>query len=249
MTRVDLIINSADRAHGTPSDFSVQLHRPVQVRAIKLKRSIIPNTIHTINANNQILRVENGSPTTKTADVVLTAANYTAAELAAHIAAALTSHSDLSGTFTAEKDSTDSYRFIFTCTQGFSFHFTNDKSPFKELGFERNKSYTSTSVGGTNSLIAPNFYKLGYDYLLLQSRGLQSNMETTNGISCFAQLPMNANSGGYAYNSEDYDGEHQIYETQKTLNYLDFRLINPYNQLVDMNGVDISLIFEVTQNI
>jgi hypothetical protein len=63
-SRIDLLINSSDRTHGEPEDFRIQLHRPMKVKAIKLKRSIIPSTIHTINANNQMLTAENGSPTT-----------------------------------------------------------------------------------------------------------------------------------------------------------------------------------------
>jgi hypothetical protein len=89
-------------------------------------------------------------------------------------------------------------------------------------------------------------FKLGYDFLLLQSRSLQHNLETSTGISCFAQLPLNANSGSYAYNSEDYSGEHQVNDTNKTISHLDFKLISPYGQKVDMDGIDYSLVFEVT---
>ena len=247
MSRIDLVINSVDRSHGTPSDFSIQLHRAIKVKAIKLKRSIIPNTIHTINANNQILRVQtaNAASETVTVDVILTAANYTASELATHVSTLLTASAP--GTYTVTKSATDTSRFNFSCSQGFQLMFDNQQSPYKELGFFKGTTVTSEATSATTfDITAPSFYKLGYDYLLLQSRGLQSNMETTTGLSCFAQLPLNANSGGYAYNSEDYDGEHQIYETQKILNQLDFRLITPQGQLCDFNGIDVSFVFEVT---
>ena len=244
-SRIDLLINSSDRDHGEPEDFRIQLHRPMKVKAIKLKRSIIPNTVHTINANNQILTVENGSPATTVVQLAIRAGNYTATELSTYLQTALNAHSELQGTWTVGKNSLDSFRLTITCSLGFNLSFANENNPHRELGFKNAVSYTSVAVDSVQTLVSPNMYKLGYDYLLLQSRGLQHNMETSRGISCFAQLPLNANSGSYAYNSEDYDGEHQIYETDKTISHLDFMLINPYGQKVDMNGVDYSLVFEV----
>lgn len=245
-SKIDLLINSCDRTHGEPEDFRIQLHRPMRVRAIKLKRSIVPNTVHTINANNQMLTVENGSPTTKIVNLAIRAGNYTATELSTYLQTALNAHSELQGTWTVAKNIEDSFRLTITCTIGFTLHFTNENNPHRELGFVNGVSYTSAAVVSVETLYSPNMYKLGYDYLLLQSRSLQHNMETSRGISCFAQLPLNANSGSYAYNSEDYDGEHQVYETNKSISHLDFMLINPYGQKVDMNGVDYSLVFEVT---
>lgn len=244
-SKIDLLINSCDRNHGESEDFNIQLHRPMKVKAIKLKRSIIPNTIHTINANNQMLTVENGSPTTKIVNLAIRAGNYTATELCTYLQTALNAHSELQGTWTVAKNNEDSFRLTITCTIGFTLSFTNENNCHRELGFKNGFSYTSGAIDLVQTLISPNMYKLGYDYLLLQSRGLQHNMETSRGISCFAQLPLNANSGSYAYNSEDYDGEHQIYETDKSISHLDFMLINPYGQKVDMNGIDFSLVFEV----
>ena len=171
MSRIDLVINSVDRSHGTPSDFSIQLHRAIKVKAIKLKRSIIPNTIHTINANNQILRVQtaNAASETVTIDVILTAANYTASELATHISTLLTA--SVPGNYTVTKSATDTSRFNFSCSQGFQLMFDNQQSPYKELGFFKGTTVTSEATSATTfDITAPSFYKLGYDYLLLQSR-------------------------------------------------------------------------------
>jgi hypothetical protein len=109
-SRIDLLINSSDRTHGEPEDFRIQLHRPMKVKAIKLKRSIIPSTIHTINANNQMLAVENGSPTPTIVNLAIRAGNYTATELATYLQTALTAHSELQGTWTVAKNSLDSFR-------------------------------------------------------------------------------------------------------------------------------------------
>ena len=170
-SKIDLLINSCDRTHGEPEDYRIQLHRPMGVKAIKLKRSIVPNTIHTINANNQMLTVENGSPTTTIVNLAIRAGNYTATELSTYLQTALNAHSELQGTWTVAKNIEDSFRLTITCSIGFTLHFTNENNPHRELGFVNGASYTSEAVVTVQTLYSPNMYKLGYDYLYIVLKG------------------------------------------------------------------------------
>lgn len=147
MTKV--LINSAERVNGTPSDFVIQLTRPIEAGTYTVENIQLPNCIYTVNSNNNKIYYYDTINRTAT----LTNKFYTARELANEVQTQLNTTSSGVNSFTVTYDKKSSKFTIEADSTTFYFTFgTNTASSarkllgFNKLDGEANSSHTSDNL-------------------------------------------------------------------------------------------------------
>jgi len=241
MATYTVLISSRDRSSlsNSAADFHVEFNKTYdKIRTIKLLSYNIANTVYTVNSNNNRLRFVEGSTTVL---VTLTNSNYTAPELAAHIADVMTSNSTVAATYTGTYD-INLFKMTFTASTGnFYFDFNGlNKNCSQIIGFNENHIGTLAS-----SQISQNAIRIDVNYVLLET-DFQNNIETSaQGVKASWVLELPASGTSQTFNvNNTYD--HQV-DVNMTIRSMSIRLKNNKNYTIDMNGSDSYFLFEFSQ--
>jgi len=236
--------NSKDRIQGTNSSF---LSQPVdlgnnQFDSVCLVQASIPKSFYNVPSgyNTFILKERQGAndhPTT----VVIPPGSYTRINLQSVLATSLTAVSHFGYTYTVSypaSTAADTFHYTFNIdapssrTMSFTF---DDKSPFRQLGFDVG-TYTFTYVSANlHQLESVNAINLSFILRAFIKTSLV--MDATDNILeellNFGSFPANS---VMSYQQFDFDMNTRKYNTSGTNSWL-FSLVDSFDQLIDLNGI------------
>lgn len=245
---VRYLFDTRYRSSGTQNEPTFTLPTTINMTSLKILEVEIPLSTYSIRdgINNKI---DFNDGAVRTAD--LTPGNYTRARLQTEIVTAMQAVSGL--TFTASISKTD-YTLTLTGSGAFSLLFASGPNApavgskaltvNKILGFDRADTASSTTQQGTNPVLLG-----GENYIFLTTDLLDNNTNTlvpvgNNDVSgIIARLQLNVPSGSYLL-SKDISFV-SSYFGLSDINSITFSLKYANGELVDLNGVDWSVLIEV----
>lgn len=242
--RVRAVINSKDRLTPLTSssgNFTYSFNRNInRITDVIIESVQIPYTFYSFNSSNNILRV-NGS------SITITAGNYTTSSLSAEL-----------------KTKIDALITPDTCTVVFSFNtlkFTIDSSIAIQIGSptstvlaadslstaaialgfrETSPSDTSVTSDSVVKINGPNYLSLCSSLLTkpIYNKTVYANNTYNNVLLTF---PVNTSPGGIIILEPNIPVKYSYKYEIKTSDIIDFQIKDDLGNILDFNGVDISI--------
>lgn len=235
-----LFFNSANRSGGSNENFEYVLPTVIpKVKAIKLKRVVIPLTYYPINSNNNSIYWTDGNSVTHT--TTITSQDYNATELATAIQTALNSDKDAgdSNTYAVSYDA-QTMKYTFNLSSGssnYEFNTTNAQFTMASvLGFN-----TDVDKTGSTLYTGDNVVSIGSDVLYLASKKLgcyiegdEFHMDATTNYNIYACIPITDDISSVQVFNDD-ENIFKCNDNQKIQKF-DFQLLDDTFKQVDLNG-------------
>lgn len=239
--KIEVIVDSGDRLNyptSSSADFSITVaglyskgYRNVQLDYVK-----IPNTIYTINSNNNVLSWT--SSATGAIQTTFTTGFYSASELATEVQTQLQADKySGDGNFTVTYNSATGKYTVQNASTIFSLDFQESASTSDELlGFPIGYASATGATGYISSYVA--------ELNPVRTISIETNLPLANSqfnsngqnLNILTTLPVNVNSGSYLT---------QIYDPLKVFkmegdipNTLHFRLFDQEARIIDLNGAN-----------
>ncbi len=240
--RVRAVINSKDRLtplSSTSGNFTYSFNRNInRITDIVLESVQIPYTFYSFYSSNNVLRVNYGGVTS----ITITPGNYTTSSLAAELKTQLDTTLSITSTVIFISNT-----MKFSITTGASaitiLSVTTDalSTAASALGF-RTDSASLTSVT-SDSVVKIN----GPNYLSICSTFLTKpvNNKTTYANSTYNDVlltvPVNTGPGGIIISESNYPIKCSYKYEIKTTDVIDFQIKDDLGNILNFNGVDISM--------
>lgn len=229
--------NSKDRIGGTNSSF---ISKPVDLginkyNSVCLVQASIPKSWFNMPSGYNVFTLIENSVSIP---ITIPVGNYTKINLATTLASVLTTASLNGCTYTitySNYTQPDNFRYTFAVTGNVGFQpefYFDDNSPFRQLGFERLTNYAFVA----DTLIGENAVNLSYILRLFIKTDLVQN--ATDGV-----LQELLSVGSFApqsivfYQQYDFDMNHKDLNPNN-INSWGFSLVDDFDQLVDLNGIN-----------
>ena len=175
------------------------------VIGFRLIKSMIPNSIYTVNDNNKniIVKLSSGSDVS----INLTSSSYTFNELGDHLISTLNAHASLSG-FSITKNS-NTYKYTISNSTAFRIKWLSSSgSAYRLFGFfniddtSDNTSYTSNNVVQQN---------IHFVDLVIPEIPYIACKRNSNGKNIIDRIPLDEGSGNLVYYSSDINLDNFFY--------------------------------------
>ena len=175
------------------------------VIGFRLIKSMIPNSIYTVNDNNKniIVKLSSGSDVS----INLTSSSYTFNELGDHLISTLNAHASLSG-FSITKNS-NTYKYTISNSTAFCIKcLSSSGSAYRLFGFfniddtSDNTSYTSNNVVQQN---------IHFVDLVIPEIPYIACKRNSNGKNIIDRIPLDEGSGNLVYYSSDINLDNFFY--------------------------------------
>jgi hypothetical protein len=235
-----LLIQSADRTGGTPSDFFIKPPLPIEnLKGTTLLSASIPNTLYNItSANNTIYWNRGGALST-----TITPGAYTDETISTALAAAM-DDADGVQTYTVSYDSTTMKMTIECPAAAFTLTCTSTTNAIWDvLGFD-----TDANTGSATSHTADNVLRLDFPaYLLITvNEFLHQGTVSSAGIRTnFAISMSNVSQYVEVFNANETFDNSIRYTSSEYLDSLHITLRKPDGGEVDLNGAEWSMLLNL----
>lgn len=233
-----IYISSNNRASGTNSNFQ---SAPIDLGINKYDaccvcQASIPRSFYNIPSGYNTFTLKEG---VSTATITIPAGSYNRINLQNVLQTLLNSSSPNVWTYSISYPNTttqaDTFKYTFSVSGNGGtqpqFIFTN--SLFRQLGFEQN----STNTFSANSLTSTNCINLAYITRAFIKSNICSGNDVLQEILGYGSFPML--SVAY-FEQQDYDLNSRIFNPNN-LNSWNFVLVDAFDQIIDLNGVNWSL--------
>jgi len=234
---MQLLIDSRDRQNydNTESTNCIINNTYIQpIKQIKLIHAIIPNTHYLFDSNNSTITFQE-SAGDLTATII--PGNYSTTQLTAHLKVILDAAGLLTYTVTYN-DITN--KLTISATGNVTLKFSENNSPWKELGFNNSDTSSSSSHISPNSIDISNI-----KYINIHIDGLKYNvMSTSNQYASFI-IPINVQNNIENYFNINTNFCNYITTYDSYLSQFHIKLTRDNNKTLNLNGSDYQLLFEI----
>lgn len=231
--------NSKDRVSGTNSNFN---SAPIDLGnnafdTVCLIQASIPKSFYNVPSGYNTFTLQENAAT---ATVTIPAGTYTRINLQSLLATILTTASPNALTYTISYPAStarDTYHYTFSVNSAVitcKFIFT-DLSPFRQLGFETNTTYTFTPSVGSSSLESVNAINLSYILRAFIKTNLVNDATDSilEELLNFGSFPSNS---VMSYQQFNFDMNSRAYNPTNK-NSWNFTLQDSYGREIDLNGI------------
>jgi hypothetical protein len=240
-----LIIDSADRNIGSNSstDFSITLPTLIYgpIKSIEILDICVPHTWYNINSTNNKLRFIGNDATERT--VTIPVGNYSLSVLLTSIGTELTNADTGVNTYTATVSTLTEKITITASTNTFSLLFANVLSTLHSV-----IGYTSTSLSGNTSYTATGIYNLNtINRLCIKTSIPTKGQYILNNVYEPLLLVSWCVSSDFGFN-DSYFPHYKLSQLINpiTTSLLTIQLTDQNNNIIDLNGQNISLNIKLT---
>jgi hypothetical protein len=241
-----LRISSKDRSVESASKYSIvyktndnDLH---QIKKVVLKSAVIPNTQYNINSNNNRFLFSTSAHFPIFLIAVVPVGQYTTSTLMSALQSAMNAMLS-SASITITQDAL-TQKITFALNSG-TLHIVGEGNPMAPaLGIHEHAAgsqiYTADGL--------PNLTGLTHIYISSQTLSNHTSMITNEKLkrNVFCDLTVRVPFGQYQMTDEDSRSlDFSIFHSHKNISTIDIQLMDEYNNVLDLNGEDWSLIFRV----
>lgn len=240
-----LRVSSKDRAVDSASKYKINfstndtdLH---QVRQIKLKSAIIPNTMYNINQYNNIFRYKIAG--VFGTDVVLTIGQYTLTDLMDSLAAQILADTTI---VVGIAENQRTRKLSFTTATDIEFLSKAQGNPLGDVLGIYTGSGADTALFFADGL--PNLMGLRHVYIGSNAMSNNTSMITNDKqkINIFSDIPIDVPFGGLQTYVGDTSTLHYVdFASKKNISSIDITLVDENQNILELNGQDFVLVFAV----
>ena len=239
-----LRISSKDRSPQSESQYNISyntndndLH---QIKRITLKSAVIPNTQYNVNKHNNILLLPNSL--SATTEFEIKEGQY---KLSEFITALTTSiNSEITPNTISITQDTLTQKLKLTLSSGTMDILKKQNKMAYVLGIHAD----TLGVTTYDCINIPNLSGLNHIYISSQMLSNHTQMIThdKNKQNVFADLTVKVCFGQIQYTDEDTNSlDYVVFHGHKNISQIDIKLLDEYNNELDLNGSDWTLIFRV----
>ena len=230
--KVQINISSKDRNFGTSTNFNVSLTQQLKrLKKISLVGVHIPYSFYIFTSLNNKISLTVG---VVTENFVIPVGNYTAFQLQSTLQTVFNS-----GSFTGFTVIFDQNTLKYTIANPTNFDMLFGINGIaSHLGFN-----TIVNKTGANTYTSDNVINLtNGDYINIRSSNLtsglkQKSINNRSDSDVFYKVPILTNSGGTIFHYVEFPLEYE-YNDGKSMESLDFQLLDANNNIIDLNGQD-----------
>jgi len=237
MKQTQVFINSKNRTSGSSSDFKVRLSQSIQnIQSISIKSLEIPFSWYTVNESNNQLCFVSFADQSKPIDftVTISPGNYSADELQIELE---TKMNEILAGFTVSY-SDNKLKYTITHPSFFIIKYTESTCKLL-IGLGLSDSTINTSWTSENVI-----QLTGTNHLFLESKTLCSSRPLAHSDEfrrpIFVKVSVQENPGSILTRLSKDDDVH-CYDSQYSIQELDFRLVDDQYHKIDLNGLDWSI--------
>ena len=232
-------IKSSDRLQGDPEDFVVECtsFEGMVVKTMELNSVEIPNSIYPFTSSNNVITFnEGGGDLTAT----ITAGSYSASQLATEIKTRMDAAGSDTYTITVN-DNTKKMTIASTGT--FTLKFSEDNSPYYELGFTNSDTSSAASHTGTNVVRLS-----GLDFIYLVIRNYTQMGSDSNGNSYSFKIPLNRPFDDIIFYTKNTGFDQTMYSqnTYPLQSQMTIKLFDPNGNSISLNGSEWACCLRIT---
>lgn len=229
------VLNSADRASGTSSNFILTLYKPIRnVRCIKLRTVSFPNVVYNVNSSNNVINWTNGS----TYNYQIPPGFYPINTLLSTIQTGM-NNADPNSYALAYSNTTEVV--YINGTAAFQINFGVANSCASLLGFP------ASTTGVSNLQTAPNAPNLLYPisiFINIMEIGTPSRVKDTN-FTWFIPL-INQNSTVLFLDHQQLGEQERDFPHPQDLFQFTVQVVDEYGNIINNLNLDWTISMEIT---
>ena len=226
-------IRSSDRLTGTIDNFECGFNNIKNIHWMEIQEMIIPMSHYPITNLNNVIKFNDGV----NRDAILKNGFYSKTTLVTEIKTKMDAISTL--TFTVTVD-TITEKITISSTSNFTLRFNESNTPYKELG------YDNLLLSGAMSYVAQKIFNINRRYHSFnvysdQLTKFHSSVIGSDKKGALLFRPLNAFAGpnNHLHYSHDQNAKYLIhYNNLSQLKYIDIRIRDLDDNIIDFNGVD-----------
>jgi len=238
-----LRITSKDRSDQSKSKYNIvfntndnDLHN---IKKITLKSVVIPNTQYNINKHNNVLFLP--STLTDATHYEIPVGQYTTNQLMEELKDVIDYHIAPETINITQDDMT--HKLTLELSDGAMDVIKKDNPMAYVLGIEKDESNVNTYICDN----LPNLSGVNDIYIASQALSNHSQMITHDGKeNVFCNITMKVCFGQTQYTDEDSNSlDYCVFHSHKNISKIDIKLMDEFNNELDLNGRDWALVFRV----
>ena len=240
-----LRVSSQDRTVGSVSRYNMTYATNdsdlQEIKKISIKSAEIPNTQYNINSNNNTFFFAN-SQTSQVA-YVIPVGQYTTTSLMAAVVSVVSAV--ISGSITLVQSSLTN-KITLAINSG-----TFNMTPGSHFQINLVLGFKSGSFSSVSSLVAdslPNLSGLKSVYIASQTLSNHSAMICSEQLkqNVFCNVPITVPFGStMSFEEDEQTSDFVVFHSRKNISMIEIKLLDEDNNVVDLNGLDWSLVFRV----
>lgn len=230
--------STRDLTSNSNEDLTVTLDEKLsRVKKVVVQSIEIPYSYYVVNTNNNTLQFNDNAVTTQT--VTIPIGNYTGTQFASELQTQMdTKYAGFTVTY-----SLTTYKLTFSHAGNFELLFASTISEL--IGLQADSGVTTNfTCPGISDLSGPNYLLIRSDTLTRPMR--RKPLENKAASNVFAKVPVISGPGS-VINVRTIVPVSYDFAVRQTLSTIDFKLVDPSGNVVDLNGLrwSISLIYDI----